>query len=123
MTGAIHAGTEQTTTSLQDGMTGSADHVANSANAFQQADHDHGMKMSDVTGPLGDILGQVTGSISTVTGSFGSIGGVLSSLISTTLSTALKGGGGGQGQNAPNQNNPNNFDGGVDYGHHDFSPG
>ena len=125
MTAAVHSGAEQTTTSLQDGMNGSADHVANSANSFQQADHEHGMKMSDVTGPIGDILGDVTGVIGTGTGAIGSLGGVLSSFISTTLGAALKGGGGGQGQNAPNQNNPNNYDqGGNDYGHHaDFAGG
>jgi hypothetical protein len=123
MTAAIHSGAEQTTTSLQDGMTGSADHVANSANAFQSADKGDSVKMSDVTGPIGDILGDITGTIGTGTGAIGSLGGVLSSFISTTLSTALKGGGGGQGQNAPNQNNPSNFGGSEGYVHSDFGQG
>lgn len=115
MTAAIHTGAEQTTGSLQAGIEGSADHVGNSANAFQQADHADKVKVSDITGPVGDILGEITGSISTVTGSIGSLGGVLSSMISTTLSSALKGGG---GQNQGPQQNPNNYDqGGNDYGH------
>jgi hypothetical protein len=115
MTAAIHAGAEQTTASLQAGMNGSADHVAGSADAFQQADKADKMKIDDVLGPIKDFVGMGTGAVQTVTGSVGSLGGVLSSLISTTLGAALKGGG-GQGQNAPNQNNPNNYDGG-DYGH------
>lgn len=113
MTAAIHSGAEQTTTSLQAGMTGSADGLSNSANAFQQADHQSGMKMGDITGPVGDILGAITGVAGTGTGAVGSLGGVLSSLISTTLGAALKGQS-GQGQN---QQNPANYDGGDDYGH------
>jgi hypothetical protein len=106
VTGAIHSGAEQTTASLQNGMNGTADHVANSANAFQQADHAGGMKIGDITGPIGDIVGEITGSIGTITGSIGSLGGVLSSFISTTLSAALKGQGGSGAQQ-----NPNNYDG------------
>lgn len=112
VTGAIHSGAEQTTTSLQAGMDGSADHVANSANAFQRADYAGGMKMADVTGPIGDIVGEVTGLSGAFTGAIGSIGGVLSSLISTTLGAALK----GQGQQQ--QQSPNNYDNGGDYGTH-----
>jgi hypothetical protein len=121
MTGAIHSGAQQTTTSLQDGMNGSADHVTNSANAFQAADKGDSIKMGDITGPIGDILGDITGTIGTGTGAIGSLGGVLSSFISTTLGAALKGAGGGQGQNAPNQNNPNNFGGSEGYEHSDFA--
>jgi hypothetical protein len=118
MTAAIHSGAEQTTASLQDGMTGSAQGLANSANSFQQADHASGMKMGDITGPLGDILGSITGVVGAGTGAIGSLGGVLSSMISTTLSTALKGAGGGQSQGPQQNQNPSNYDnGGVDYGH------
>lgn len=117
MTAAIHSGAEQTTTSLQAGMTGSADGLANSANSFQQADHASGMKMGDITGPIGDILGDITGVIGTGTGAVGSLGGVLSSLISTTLGAALKGQGGQQNQ----QQNPANYDGGDTDGHPDFA--
>jgi hypothetical protein len=112
-TGVIHSGAQQTTGSLQDGMNGSADHVAGSADAFQQADKGDSTKMKDITGPLSDILGEVTGLSGALTGAFGSIGGVLSSVISTTLSTAMK----GQGQQQ-NQQNPSNYDNeGGDYGH------
>jgi hypothetical protein len=116
MTVAIHAGAEQTTASLQDGMVGSADGLSNSANSFQQADHASGMKMADITGPLGDILGAITGVVGTGTGAVGSLGGVLSSLISTTLSSALKGGSGGKDQGPQQNQNPNNYDNGGDYG-------
>jgi hypothetical protein len=81
-----------------------------SAAAFGQTDKQGGTKIGDITGPIGDILGDVTGVVGAGTGAVGSIGGVISSVISTTLGTALKGQGG-------QQNNPNNYGGGDDYDH------
>jgi uncharacterized protein YfiM (DUF2279 family) len=122
MTAAIHSGAEHTTESLQAGMNGSAQGLANSADAFQAADKGDSTKMKDITGPLSDILGEATGLSGAFTGAVGSIGGVLSSMISTTLSSALKGAGAGQSQGT--QQNPSNYDdGGVDYGRTDFGPG
>lgn len=111
MTAAIHGGAEQTTSSLQAGMAGSAEHLSNSADTFHQADQGGGTKLADVIGPVKDIISLGTGAVSTVTGAVGSLGGVLSSFISTTLSSALKGGQ-GQGQQDRHPQNPANYDGG-----------